>query len=227
MSGLLRRLLVVEGLSKTWAEVLPEDQEVATDCGYLEGLQNVVCRYKPAAALCQLTGEQNANTESVRRFKEFANYSLVFSTNLELDVPVKALLVHNAASGYARGNGNKPGEQWALNLMALNLLETVPAHLRDDDWSFVWEKVSVGLMEAGHTTFNEEVYLRVIESMTDNRSKDTAGRRYFLAHRYNQQMRFAGAINMLVSVREDDYSAPNQRERALSLLDKMLIKPMV
>lgn len=224
MAGILRRVLDVKGVVKTWAEVPLKVQEMAADCGYLEGMQNVICRYKPAAALRQLVDEVNVNSESVRRFREFACYSIVFSANLELDVPVKAVLLHHAASGYARRNGNKPNEQFVMNLTALNLLETVPSDFRDDDWLVVWEKVSVGLMEAGHKRFDEAVYLKIVESMTRNCSSNTAGRREFLARWYVQQRRFEKAIEVLVPVREDDYSAPNQRDRAVAFLDAMLVE---
>jgi hypothetical protein len=57
--------------------------------------------------------------------------------------------------------------------------------------------------------------------MVEHRAKDTAGRREWLARRYMNENRRDEAIDILVPACADDYSATNQRDRAMALLREL------
>lgn len=216
----LRRILVVEGAAKTIGDIPHEVAEAASALGYLEGLQRVVGEYKPAAAKRQPVDGVNTSDESMTAFRLFAA-AMIEGSRSATFATVRALYLHDAASGMAKQNGNQPDLQVRLNRSALGILEEVPSNERVDDWWTVYEKVYVGLSEAGHIAFDETTYRAVLNSMASNGSKDTAGRRAFLAEWLVGQGRSVEAVEVLNPVEADTCSAPNQVERARGLLVKL------
>ncbi len=215
----LREILVVEGLTRNMGELLSSVVEAVSAIGYLEGMRLVIEEYKPAAAKRQPLDGVNVSEESVRAFRAFSGAMTALAEGCHIPV-VQALYLHDAASGLSRGNGNLPDQQVELNRHALLVLGGVSSVLRGDDWWCVYEKVMVGLMEAGHVAFNEDVFRSIIESMKKNHAKDAAGRQAHLAERLAEQDRLDEAIEVLASVEGDTYSAPNQRGYALGLLER-------
>ena len=209
-----------EGQAK-FAEDIPwEVQDKARELGYADGLQDVIKKYKAAARLRQMDGGVNINAESKQMFLEFAETQVGRSNVMFRHLPaIRALFAHNGASALAKQNANWPDEQEALNLEARKILEKVPPNsARDVTWWAVYCKVMVGLVENGSVPFKECDYLLILSQMTEHRAKDTAGRREWLARRYVGESRRDEAIEILTPVCADDYSAPNQRERAMVLL---------
>lgn len=213
----LRQILAAEGTYSSCSEIPSDILHAAYLKEYEDGLSAVVAVYKTAARLRKKVDGLNFNPDSVAMFRTFAR-SCENIPHEDMSAVVCALYVHNAASAFANGNGNLPQRQRELNEEALGILNLVLADQRDDDWAVVWEKVVVGLMEAGHMEFDEEKYRQLIASMERGRSKDTAGRKLFYAKWLAKNGRGMEAIDLLTPVRNDTFSAPNQVKEALDWL---------
>lgn len=220
----LRHVLRVEGVAQTWQEVPREICQDALDIGYEAGLSLVINMYKPAAKERVAPAGENTNERSVVKFRAFARACEALAADATRPTVARALLLHDAASALSRMNGNTPFMQKIHNLNAMELLESIPPQHRDDDWWCVWEKVVVGLMENGHKDFDPALYEDVIESMEAHHSKDTAGRRAYMARWHEQQGDLARAIAVLEPVERDGYSAPNQRDLAITLLAELRLR---
>ncbi len=214
----LREILVAEGAAKTTDELSNDVIVAAQRLGYFDGLWLVVAEYKKAAAMRRAVEGVNESGESVGLFVRFATKSRDLAANLDMNPVVRALLLHNAACALSKYNGNRSGDQKFYNAQAKGVLSLVDETLRNDDWQCVHEKVMIGLYEAGHLPFIEERYRAVLENMSTNGSKDTAGRRHFLARKLVEQGRFIDAKDVLVPVTTDTTSAPNQVKQAVELL---------
>lgn len=211
----LREIIVWEGKASSMLDIPVEVLKEAQGLGYLTGLTAVLDLYKPGAKLRKKEGDINVNPTSLRFFHCFVEASELLA-ELATSPVVQALLLHGGASGSSAGNGNT-GRQPSLNIRARQILLDVPKSEQSDDWWCVYEKVSVGLFESGAIEFDEAEFLRIIESMHNGRSKDTAGRRVFLARRYISESRWDDALALLEVGILDDYSAPNQKEELMKL----------
>lgn len=196
--------------------------------GYYDAMLAVVELYKPARAKRELVDGVNVNEESVAAFRACADRFFEIIDQMPI-VPsiVKALVMHNAASCLAAGNGNKPGDQAVLNESALTTLHAVwggdPSVRDSADWHAVYAKVGSGLYEHGARIFDETVYRGLIDTMERIGSKDAAGRRLFLAKWLMSQGRIKDAIMAVHPVTEDDYvSAQNQIAEARAYLDQLM-----
>jgi len=233
----LREILALEGQTKV--DGLKDALVQLEGHLYSPGFTGVVAIYKAGAMLRQLDENgHNVSEASIRLFDSFIEmmeqaitdlgYSATDDDGDELIAPpesekriIAALLNHNSASASARVNGNDVKAQGEHNLWSLEQLESVPTEDRDDDWHVVNEKVKAGLLEADHIEWNEEEYNDLLQSMRERHSKDAAGRAAFLARKYMDASRIEEAIEVLVPVEEDTWSAPNQKEAAMKLLGEL------
>ncbi len=227
----LASLLVIEGQATDEGDLNVRLKqagldEYSIDCGCSAAMVAVVRHYKPAAALRQLD-EQGMNTSvaSVHRF-QFCSRLLMDMVSRVGNSVVKALIVHNAASCMSISNGCMPRAQRGLNNSALSILDSVargPGYEHGEvNWTIVWAKVSAGLYEAGHMDMHEMSYMAVTDMMEVVQSKDTAGRRLFLAKWLMSQGRQYDAIKALEPVEAEGYvSAPNQISAALGYLAEL------
>lgn len=197
--------------------------------GYYQAMATVVMVYKPAAAMRVVKDGVNTSAESIARFRACSERFLaILDAESRTGAPsiVKALIMHNAASCLAAGNGNKPEDQAVLNEAALGTLHAVwggdPSVRESADWHAVNARVMIGLYEHGGRPFDEIVYRRFIESLERFGSKDAAGRRLFLARWLEQHGRRMQAITVLEAVETADYvSAADQIENARAYLTLM------
>ena len=212
----LAQALVIEGSAQTPDELqrLLHEQGLftwASDTGFLNISTGVILFYKPAAAMNDPKG-----------FLVFANFTMASVSEVSSRSSVMgALALHNAATGF--GRGGQLDEQKRLNEEALELLEGIVVTAnRDADWEVVRSKVMAGLYENGHREWNEIFYrIEVLEPMTRLRFKDEAGRRHYFAQKLRDEGHLEDARKVLLPVREDTWSASNQRERAGALLDAL------
>ncbi len=231
----LREILALEGQTK--ADGLKDALIKLEGHPYSSAFAGVVVIYKAAAMLRRLEEGYNVAEESIRLFDAFIEVMNQMIIDLgfvdpednpddETPPPVEtrehviaALLSHNVASANAAVNADDPEMQRECNLWSLNMLNGVPEDQRDDDWHVVYEKVCAGLYEAGHIDWDEEGYNDLLRSMTERHSKDAAGRAAFLARKYMDASRIDEAVEVLAPVeKDDDWSAPNQKEAAMKLL---------
>lgn len=210
----LAQALVIEGAAQTLDEVTQGLLEAglwdwADNNSLHKVVSFVVTGYKPAA---------EANERSL--FLVFARQMDTLAQGIQNPV-VKALALHNAATGF--GRGGQLDEQKRHNEEALTTLESITMTAsRDADWEVVRSKVMAGLYENGHREWNESFYLiEVLEPMMRLHFKDEAGRRHFLAQRLRNEGRLPEAREFLFPVRQDSWSAANQRDRADALLDAL------
>jgi len=193
---------------------------------YHHAMRVVVGCCKPARALRSLGPDGiNTNEESVAAFRQCAERLLDIADKMDDDV-VKALVLHGAATCYARGNGNKPEDQLILNRTAQTTLLGLSARhqglAESGDWRTVYAKVLVDLYEQDVRTFVEGPYRRLIHMMECDGSKDAAGRRLFLARWLADAGRREDAIAALEPVEDPDYrSVPDQIEEVLRYLAEL------
>lgn len=223
---LLARILVYEGAVSSVEEldvalVADELDAEAINQGYREVVAMVVGEdgYKAAAKLRILNSDKvNVSDASLEMFHRFSERARALGYDIRWPVLARALALHNAASALSLGNGNLPDEQLKLNREALALLETIPDADRDGDWWECFRKPYVGMVEAGHIPFDLFRYLRVVQEMIRNGSKDAPGRLEYLIPRCTREL-----SDMAQTVIDGKLGAENQRERLMGLLPHLQV----
>lgn len=215
----LRWLIQQEGALQEFSDVSPEVLVVSARFGYQEGLYLVLDMYKPAGRCRQAPSGVNLNAGSLQGFGSFIQ-ACEDAVSRTTNPVIQALLLHNAGSASAPHNGNTR-RQVEFNFSANLVLDAIPEASRDDDWQCVWEKVMVALYENDAVQFVEFDYRKILDSMWLHGSKDTAGRREFLAKWLDQRGWRDEALEVLKLVEADATSDPTQRSRALELLKKL------
>ncbi|MCB9798233.1 hypothetical protein H6758_00740 [Candidatus Nomurabacteria bacterium] len=215
----LVRALVMEGECSSQGELerrLGEDGLLpwARDTGVLVTCSLVVHSYKSAVRMRQVANGKNNSPASVAAFRDFSRQAIANAEQHTEEWPiwVRALSIHNAASGLAAWNGGDTDRQLELNLRASEMLDGVPAADRDGNWCEAARKPKIGLYEAGHIEWNLFEFMSLTLGMAKNGCKDVPGRIAFLLQRFNGDMH--ALVRMII---ENKVGAPNQLERLAAM----------